>query len=1250
MVKILLSIATCCGRGRPWISITDKIIDWYTFREHVVCVTEQKIYLDDSVAPGSPFDFDNSGKLPIFIEEKDCLFIFGLGDIYVLAHIGLEEFYLYALKSKPSGTAYKDFPSAYVPVVMIGDNAFEDVNLLSNKVKYRLFANSGTPRDGRMSFRMPTHYDNSKHGFFHETLSFYNGLFDQAGIYPVFLGVDGEDVTDVGEYGSVHNDEIISVNSVFQIERDFETDGTNMIYEFFGIKREWFFAARIVGNNDDIDVFTFIMEYIQDIDVDLFLENKTLEFEIPISYNLITRDPTTNFITSIEKTTSTVNVYVQLKKYDNDIDAFIEKGFYVDNLSQEEPVEPIEPYVELLIAEPTIGTNEDGLTFTSEEHLQFVRVYEKLLGATEVSTLPEPMAAGEEVKLICVHYWKYIGESETDFEAVFIIPPETGNDISYLNAFYPATGHTYGTFAKKTYYDYYLGKTIYKKYEVWEHEFYVSEPYYQWALDGDQHEVEFALDDVHDNGIKPFSPSDLKRYAERMIRNGATVSIIEIASSAPGGSEGDIYYNDSDNKLLTYVSGSWVNPIDPSLNVIYYNEDDTKRYFWDGTNLSSIDGKVIRSYGAMKYEDANQDTHYQRFTLYIEYNEEEKLLAEGELYTFDFNARENAFLLTIKDYFYDYKNEPSIEIEVEFDENPDYDKIAGCSIGITFGSENRLFLSGHPLFPNIDRFNVSNDLLGNNARSQSYELSYFPSKNYRILGGKGAINGYVIATDSLLYITKESHPNDSKLFVRQRTMDDNGVVGYNEYKTSIQKSPINERCIVRFNNDILMLTSDGLYGIEISSNPLTDERLLRLRSELVNDSLISDLKNKTPFLIENNKLLYMCMGDIIYVADTRYVFMRDDIATDTKIYEIVKWVLPFQAVHGEHTRELPRFLDVTGKSFYDLGMNDYDVFVKRIADGITITPDVLDPPYDDYRLFVLDADFSIPKSDLQDMIFRFDNTVYKRIGVLDVDYEIDTENQRIAILNPTAFRHISDGDTLYLETGLSSSFEVNGLEETDGLYIVPDTWASAGAYDYLFMDIKGIDFYVRAILTDTENEIEYLLFSFEKPDAIEEFSGDETAIRGYDDDLILSDNQFFLSGISTASELDVIIIQKHPIELQWQSGAFDFGASISEKTMFKAYFNFNRLGLENKMYFGRKTMRSVDWNANHELSIPNVSDFEITDFTNYALSAFSETGISFPCKENNFLYIQFLVIAFGQIELSGFSVMYKINRLVKSIG
>ena len=50
--------------------------------------------------------------------------------------------------------------------------------------------------------------------------------------------------------------------------------------------------------------------------------------------------------------------------------------------------------------------------------------------------------------------------------------------------------------------------------------------------------------------------------------------------------------------------------------------------------------------------------------------------------------------------------------------------------------------------PHIDRFNVSNDLLGNNEKRQSYELSYFPSKNYRVLGGKGAINGYVLATDT----------------------------------------------------------------------------------------------------------------------------------------------------------------------------------------------------------------------------------------------------------------------------------------------------------------------------------------------------------------------------------------------------------------------------------------------------------------------------------------------------------------------
>ena len=34
---------------------------------------------------------------------------------------------------------YNDLPYAYVPTIQIGENFFEDVNLLSNKRKYKLF-------------------------------------------------------------------------------------------------------------------------------------------------------------------------------------------------------------------------------------------------------------------------------------------------------------------------------------------------------------------------------------------------------------------------------------------------------------------------------------------------------------------------------------------------------------------------------------------------------------------------------------------------------------------------------------------------------------------------------------------------------------------------------------------------------------------------------------------------------------------------------------------------------------------------------------------------------------------------------------------------------------------------------------------------------------------------------------------------------------------------------------------------------
>ena len=56
------------------------------------------------------------------------------------------------------------------------------------------------------------------------------------------------------------------------------------------------------------------------------------------------------------------------------------------------------------------------------------------------------------------------------------------------------------------------------------------------------------------------------------------------------------------------------------------------------------------------------------------------------------------------------------------------------------------------------------------------------------------------------------------------------------------------------------------------------------------------------------------------------------------------------------------------------------------------------------------------------------------------------------------------------------------------------------------------------------------------------------------------------------------------------------------------------------------------------------------DFNLFAINTLNEFGTSIPTKENNFLYIQFLVVGYGSVELNGIEIIYKSNRLLKTIG
>ena len=87
-------------------------------------------------------------------------------------------------------------------------------------------------------------------------------------------------------------------------------------------------------------------------------------------------------------------------------------------------------------------------------------------------------------------------------------------------------------------------------------------------------------------------------------------------------------------------------------------------------------------------------------------------------------------------------------------------------------------------------------------------------------------------------------------------------------------------------------------------------------------------------------------------------------------------------------------------------------------------------------------------------------------------------------------------------------------------------------------------------------------------------------------------------------------------------------------------------------FLGYRTMRKGENFDNPKINqdFSNAFDFQNVDFNLFAINTLNEFGSSIQSKENNFLYIQFIVYGDGNIELNSLSFIYKNNRMLKSIG
>ena len=240
---------------------------------------------------------------------------------------------------------------------------------------------------------------------------------------------------------------------------------------------------------------------------------------------------------------------------------------------------------------------------------------------------------------------------------------------------------------------------------------------------------------------------------------------------------------------------------------------------------------------------------------------------------------------------------PNITVEYTAEVEGTSDYIEKCTFGTLYGyggAHDRLFLSGNAKHPNVVFFSEEND------------FTYFPDLYTITLGGKSdPAKGFLHLADSTLAVLCEK----SVYYVggEARTeYDESGKVKritpvFTRQAGAINEGVLNASCAANFGGDNVFLSRHGLFGIEPTSNVLTNTRTARERSYAINARL-NLLDPAKASIFAHGQRLYVSDGENCFVADSAYKYVPE--GSESYNYEWWYWTHVPARVWAEVNGEL----------------------------------------------------------------------------------------------------------------------------------------------------------------------------------------------------------------------------------------------------------------------------------------------------------------------------------------------------------
>ena len=183
------------------------------------------------------------------------------------------------------------------------------------------------------------------------------------------------------------------------------------------------------------------------------------------------------------------------------------------------------------------------------------------------------------------------------------------------------------------------------------------------------------------------------------------------------------------------------------------------------------------------------------------------------------------------------------------------DRINKCTISDLYGlgGSNRAFLSGNPDYKAYDWY------------SDIFKPNYFPDLNYSIVGTSDtAIMGYQ-RLGKYQMILKEDNQQDSTVFQRFGTLNDDGSVTFSVEQGVAGIGAVSKYCFGMLADEPLFLSRQGIQAI--TSNNILAERTIRNRSFFVDSYLTKEPNLQNAVACEWNGFYVLCINGVAYVLD-----------------------------------------------------------------------------------------------------------------------------------------------------------------------------------------------------------------------------------------------------------------------------------------------------------------------------------------------------------------------------------------------